>query len=69
VGKEDQDPRVTILDFLDWDEPDNHLFAQDVRIVRASAEFSKELTSSVLWLINHDIDIRCVRLKPYSLVD
>jgi len=33
----------------------------------SSAEFSQELTSSVLWLADHGIDIRCVRLKPYSL--
>ncbi|MFQ5784420.1 MAG: hypothetical protein ACE5H8_06300 [Alphaproteobacteria bacterium] len=65
--KEHEDPRTTILDFLDWDEPDEDQFAQDVRIVLASAEFSKELTSSVLWLIDHSIDIRCVRLKPYNL--
>jgi hypothetical protein len=31
----------------------------------ASAEFSKEVTSSVLWLNERDLDIRCVRLKPY----
>ena len=67
VGKGDQDPRGSILDFLGWDEPDEDEFAQDVRIVLASAEFSKELTSSVLWLLDHDIDIRCVRLKPYTL--
>jgi hypothetical protein len=67
LGKEDQNPRAMILDFLGWDEPDEDQFAQDVRIVLASAEFSKELTSSVLWLVNHDIDIRCVRLKPYNL--
>ena len=66
VGKENLDPRETILDFLDWDELDDEVFAQDVRIVLASAEFSKEVTSSVLWLIDHGIDIRCVRLKPYS---
>lgn len=66
-GKEDQDSYSTILDFLGWEEPDEDQFAQDVLIVLASAEFSKELTSSVLWLINHDIDISCVRLKPYSL--
>ncbi|MDP2619589.1 MAG: hypothetical protein Q8P46_05360 [Hyphomicrobiales bacterium] len=66
-GKEDQDPRAKILDFLGWDEPDHEQFAQDVRIVLASAEFSKELTSSVLWLNERDIDIRCVRLKPYNL--
>jgi hypothetical protein len=66
-GKDDQDARETILDFLGWDEPDEDEFAPDVRIVLASAEFSKELTSSVLWLVNHDIDINCVRLKPYVL--
>lgn len=67
LGKSDQDPQGLILDFLGWDEPDEDQFAQDVRIVLASAEFSKELTSSVLWLLDHDIDIRCVRLKPYTL--
>jgi hypothetical protein len=66
-GKEGQDSKATILDFLGWDEPNDSGFAQDVRIVLASAEFSRELTSSVLWLNDHDIDVRCVRLKPYSL--
>jgi hypothetical protein len=67
MGKKDQDPRATMLDFLEWDEPDDDQFAQDVRIVLASAEFSKELTSSVLWLRDRDIHIRCVWLKPYNL--
>jgi hypothetical protein len=66
LGKEEQDARAVMLDFLGWDEPDEDLFGQDVRIVLASAEFSKEVTSSVLWLIDHTIDIRCVRLKPYA---
>jgi hypothetical protein len=66
-GKTDQDPRETILEFLSWDAPDEDEFAQDVRIVLASAEFSKEITSSVLWLNDHGVDIRCVRLKPYNL--
>jgi hypothetical protein len=65
LGKEDDDPRKIILDWLGWDLPDD-TFAPDVRIVLASAEFSKELTSSVLWLNDHGIDIRCVRLKPYN---
>jgi hypothetical protein len=67
LGKEDQDPRAVILDFLGWDEPDEDQFAQEVRIVLASADFSKELSSSVLWLADHGIDIRCIRLQPYSL--
>jgi hypothetical protein len=66
LGTAGEDPRGLLLDFLGWDEPDEDQFAQDVRIVLAAAEFSKELTSSVLWLLDHDIDIRCVRLKPYD---
>ena len=44
----DDDAQQRILDFLEWDEPDEDFFAQNVRIVLASAEFSKELTSAVL---------------------
>jgi hypothetical protein len=58
--------RQVLLEFLEWDTPDEDRFAQDVRIVLASAEFSKELTSAVLWLNEHDLDIRCVRLRPYT---
>lgn len=64
VGSDD-DPRQNILDFLDWDEPDEDEFAQDVRIILASAEFSKELTSSVLWLNEKGLDIRCVKMEPF----
>src|SRR3954452_24365567 len=65
IGK-DGDARTTILDFLGWEEPDEDRFAQDVRIVLASAEFSKELTTAVMWLNDHGLDIRCVRLKPHQ---
>jgi hypothetical protein len=62
---QDSDPQQELLDFLDWDEIDEEHFAQDVRIILVSAEFSKELTSSVLWLNSYGLDIRCVRIKPY----
>ena len=64
-GRQD-DPRQKLLDFLGWETPDVQKFAQDVRIVLASAEFSRELTSAVLWLNEHDLDIRCVRLQPHT---
>lgn len=53
------------LDLDDADEPVEDRFAQDVRIVLASAEFSKELTTCVIWLNERGLDIRCVRLRPY----
>jgi hypothetical protein len=58
--------RETLLQFLNWEAPEPEKFAQEVRIVLASAEFSREITSTVLWLNEHDLDIRCVRLRPYT---
>ena len=65
-GRE-EDAREVILSFLDWEEPNDDQFAQDVRVVLVSAEFSKEITTSVMWLNERGLDIRCVRLKPYNL--
>ncbi len=61
-----EDAKTRILAHLDWDEPHEDAFGQDVRIVLASAEFSKELTTAVLWMNERDIDIRCVRMVPYQ---
>ena len=60
------DARQAMLEFLDWEEPDEEQFGQAVRIVLASAEFSKELTTSVLWLNEQGLDVCCIRLKPYA---
>ena len=59
-------PREMLLEFLEWDEEDEEEFGQDVRIVLASSNFSKELTTAVMWLNERDLDIRCVRMKPYK---
>jgi hypothetical protein len=55
--------------FLGLGDIDEEQFAQDTRIVLASADFSRELTTAVMWLIERGIDIRCVRMKPYRMVD
>jgi hypothetical protein len=65
----DEDAGERILGFLGWEEADENEFAQQVQIVLASAEFSRELTTSVLWLRDHDLEIRCVRLQPYRVGD
>jgi hypothetical protein len=56
-----------ILEFLGWDEPREDNFAQDIRIILASADFGKELTTVVLWLNQRGLDIRCIRLKPHRM--
>jgi hypothetical protein len=53
---------------LGWDEIKGNEFGQDVRIILVSADFSKEITTSVLWLNERELDIRCVRLRPYEFI-
>lgn len=65
MGQLAESAKEKLLAFLNWDEPDEENFAPDVRIVLVSEDFGKELTTAVLWLRDRDIDIRCVRLRPY----
>lgn len=54
-----------LLEFLGWEEQQEDDFALDVRIILVSSNFSKELTTSVMWLNERNLNIRCVRLIPY----
>ena len=62
----EKDAKSELLAFLGWDEPDEERFGQEVKIILASADFSTEITTSVLWLNDSGLDIRCVRLQPYD---
>lgn len=59
------DAKQRLLAHLDWDESNEEEFGQQMKIVLASADFSPELTTSVIWLNDNGLDIRCVRLHPY----
>ena len=61
--------RSAILEFLGWDDVEIPSFAQDVRIILVAANFSKELTTCVIWLNDHNLDVRCVRMRPYKIPD
>lgn len=66
-GLPPDEARGSVLEFLGWPDVQEDEFAQDTRLVLAAADFGRELTTCVLWLIDRGIDIRCVRLKPYRL--
>ena len=56
-----------IVSFLGWtDQAEEDDFNKRTRIVLISSNFSKELTSTVLWLNDAGVDIRCVRMVPYA---
>lgn len=67
LGRGSEDAEQNILDHLGWGEPQEENFASDVKLILASAEFSDELITAVMWLNEHDIDIRCIRLKPFRM--
>ena len=67
---QDEDARRRVLEHLEVeDESDAKINTERPRIVLASAGFSTELTTSVLWLRDSDIDISCVRLQLYRSGD
>lgn len=69
----EQDAEVTarreILEFLELNTTEEAELIDEVRIILVSADFSTEVTTSVIWLNRHGIDITCIRLKPYRMGD
>lgn len=68
-GKGDNDrdeARAELLDWIEEVEDDEPVVSREVSIILASANFSQEITTTVLWLNEfYSTDIRCVRLSPY----
>jgi hypothetical protein len=59
-----------ILQFLDATDFDEiQLNSGDQRIILVAANFRKEVTSTVMWLLDHNIDIICIKVVPYQLND
>lgn len=61
--------REEILDFLDWNTPEEGEFAPTIRIILASSDFSSDLARSVIWLNEQGLDVRCIRIRPHKLAD
>lgn len=61
--------RSAICSFLGRDIEDTDFAPNEPRIILASGDFSKELTTCVLWLNDFSLDIRCLRLKLFKMED
>jgi hypothetical protein len=55
----------SMLDFLEWSAPEDGRFADEVKIILVAADFSREITTAVMWLNERELDIRCVQMRPY----
>jgi hypothetical protein len=61
------DARELLLSYLGWIEPNDNEFGQDVRIILFSENYSRELTTSILWLNAKGLDVTCFRMSAYSV--
>lgn len=67
-GLESDAAEARIREFLDAPEGPV-ILSNKVRIVLAAADFSREITTTVLWLNNQGLDVTCVRLQPLRVGD
>lgn len=61
--------RNAVTEFLNLESIEEAELVDEVRIILVSADFSSEITTSVMWLNKRGLDIRCVRLRPYKMGD
>ena len=62
------DAKQNLLDFLERSDEELLLNRNDdQRIIFVANNYRKEVTSTVLWLIKHKIQIQCFRATPYSM--
>ena len=63
------DAESRVRDHLPGDDEDALISSENPRIILASANFSKELTTSVLWLNQVGLNVTCIQLQPHKVGD
>ncbi len=61
--------RELIADFLEIDDLSEKTLNQGIsqRIILIAANFRKEVTSTVLWLMNFKLQVQCIKITPWSM--
>lgn len=60
-----EDSQLEIEDFVEIDIIEAG-FAEDIKTILVSQDFSVELTTSVIWLNERNLDITCMKIQPYN---
>ena len=65
---DDANARAELAAFLGSADGEDPVISSEVRIILVSADFGRELMTTVLWLNQFEgLDIRCVQLLPYKV--
>jgi hypothetical protein len=63
-----EDAQKLLEDFFDNEDFEKKLNLRDTqRIIMVAGEFRKEVTSTVMWLLNYGLKIQCFKITPYKL--
>tara|TARA_R110002074_G_scaffold349634_1_gene520342 strand:- start:128468 stop:129589 length:1122 start_codon:yes stop_codon:yes gene_type:complete len=63
-----ENAKANIMEFIGVEQEDELLLNRhDQSIIFVANHYRKEVTSTVLWLLEHDINIKCFRASPYKM--
>ena len=63
---DDKSAEAELRTFFDEDDFATILDQGDQRIILVAANFRSEVTSTVMWLLDRDIKIKCIKVTPYK---
>lgn len=63
------DAKSQLCEFLDAPDLSEVVLNSGInqRLILVAANFRKEVTSTALWLLNHDIQVQCFKVTPYAM--
>jgi hypothetical protein len=61
------DAKKSLTEFLDKNEDELLLNKNDQRIIFVANNYRKEVTSTALWLLQHDVQLQCFKATPHSM--
>ncbi|MFT4954591.1 MAG: hypothetical protein ACI8U3_000962 [Brevundimonas sp.] len=67
TGLDHPSAEAALLSFLGWENETDGALSDEVRIILVSGNFSREITTAVLWLNKQGLDITCYRMRPHRV--
>ncbi len=62
----DQSAKENLEEFFDTEDPELNV-GNAQRLIFIAAEFRKEVTSTVLWLLNYGLRVQCFKVTPHQM--
>lgn len=67
LGRDCTNARLEIKKFLEIEDSQEGFISNTPRIILIAPSFSQEITTTVLWLNERGVDIRCIKVNLYNI--